>query len=184
MNDQKANSIADIAAVLSKLDLGVPVRTGKGKRLGIHGQGEGVAVGVRWSDILDAEFAKEWSPNVVHGELTRHTNNRVENEKKGLTPAMLEHNRLQKTKAKEAKKVALSMKQLTARSKMLQRRAFNKKKTAVEEWQDDRKAHYQKRIQRLFWEQNHPEEAEKRREERKAKFANSAPEKVAESIEA
>ncbi|EHK98051.1 hypothetical protein M7I_6099 [Glarea lozoyensis 74030] len=57
LNDQKANSIADLAPAI-------------GNRLGLYDESQGAVVGVRWADIADANFAKSWSSNVVHNTLT------------------------------------------------------------------------------------------------------------------
>ncbi|RDW71272.1 hypothetical protein BP6252_07835 [Coleophoma cylindrospora] len=59
--DQKANAVADLAAVLREVS--------EGK----EGLGEVV---VEWSDVLDAEYAGEWSDNVVHDTLEYAKNNR------------------------------------------------------------------------------------------------------------
>ena len=68
--DQKANSVADIAAVLGKI--GTP----EGEEIGLKGfeaEGEAAAeapyVEVKWSDLIDAQFAETWSQNVVHDKL-------------------------------------------------------------------------------------------------------------------
>lgn len=68
--DQKANSVADIAAVLGKI--GTP----EGEEIGLKNfdpKGEGSAeepqVEVKWSDLLDAQFAESWSQNVIHDKL-------------------------------------------------------------------------------------------------------------------
>jgi hypothetical protein len=68
--DQKANSVADIAAVLGKI--GTP----EGEEIGLKGlevEGDGSAaaaqVEVKWSDLLDAQFAESWSENVIHDKL-------------------------------------------------------------------------------------------------------------------
>ncbi|KAL8717044.1 MAG: hypothetical protein Q9225_005680 [Loekoesia sp. 1 TL-2023] len=91
--DQKANSIADLAAVLALQKRGPTkkhveeanrrverVRTqkerGKKKFRRRNPQGadpggvEGVKV--RWANLLDAEFAEKWPEEVVHDGLTRH----------------------------------------------------------------------------------------------------------------
>jgi hypothetical protein len=72
--DQKANSVADIAAVLGKIG------TKKGDAIGLKGVMEGREdahrVEIRWSDMLDAEFAETWSENVVHDTLDWSKNNR------------------------------------------------------------------------------------------------------------
>jgi len=36
-------------------------------------------VEVKWSNMLDAEFAPTWSENVVHDQMEHHTNNREQN---------------------------------------------------------------------------------------------------------
>lgn len=72
--NQKANSIADIAAVLEKI--GTP----QGDAIGLTGnvptREDATRVEVRWSDLVDAEFAKTWSENVVHDKLDWSQNNR------------------------------------------------------------------------------------------------------------
>ena len=76
--DQKANSVADMAAVLSRLNLkgAEEARPEKGSRIGLIGEGTGEKVEVLWRDLKDAEFAETWSENVEHGLLEKHTNNR------------------------------------------------------------------------------------------------------------
>ena len=93
--DQKANSVADMAFVLGRLGTveqraeeraederekekvlkkqkqvltknEVWART-KVTRIGLEGEGTGAEVEVLWKDLLDAEYAKTWSGNVVHG---------------------------------------------------------------------------------------------------------------------
>ncbi|OWP04038.1 hypothetical protein B2J93_8419 [Marssonina coronariae] len=97
--DQKANSIADIAAVLNRLaapgttvalpeedgegegDLPLQdgavakageVKAAKGKPLlniGLVGEGSGTQVEILWRDLHDAEFASTWESNIEHGLL-------------------------------------------------------------------------------------------------------------------
>jgi hypothetical protein len=72
--DQKANSVADMAVVLGDLgaegDGGGIVAEGKGKgKEGEVKQAENVVVEVRWKDLLDAEFARTWTDNVIHDSL-------------------------------------------------------------------------------------------------------------------
>jgi hypothetical protein len=76
--DQKANSVADMAAVLSRLNLNEAqeAKAEKGSRIGLIGEGTGEKVEVLWRDLKDAEFAETWSENVEHGLLVMHTNNR------------------------------------------------------------------------------------------------------------
>lgn len=76
--DQKANSVADMAAVLSRLSLkeAEEAKVEKGHRIGLTGEGTGEKVEVLWRDLKDAEFAETWSENVEHGLLEMHTNNR------------------------------------------------------------------------------------------------------------
>jgi hypothetical protein len=62
--DQKANSVADMAAVLMGLEK---------EKLEVA---ERLRVEVRWSDLLDAEFAETWSENVVHDMMGYRRNNR------------------------------------------------------------------------------------------------------------
>ncbi|EGX89257.1 hypothetical protein CCM_07509 [Cordyceps militaris CM01] len=63
LNAQKANSIADIAAVLGG--------TGPGNKVVAAGPGPKklVEVTVSWASILDAGYAKKWTHNVTHTEL-------------------------------------------------------------------------------------------------------------------
>jgi len=64
--DQKANSIADISAVLGKLDLKE-----------VENTGDGVApVLVKWKDMLDAEYAENWPEGVVHDVWETSSNHR------------------------------------------------------------------------------------------------------------
>lgn len=94
--DQKANSVADMAYVFSRLGLDAPGKAAVGGaevavkeakseennsegNIGLLGNGSGTEVRIEWWDIRDAEFAETWSDNVVHaqmGELL--TNNREE----------------------------------------------------------------------------------------------------------
>jgi nicotinamide mononucleotide (NMN) deamidase PncC len=64
--DQKANSIADIAAAIK----GVVEAEGNEE-----GKVEGEIV-VRWKDVFDAEFAESWPEGVVHDKLVVGKNNR------------------------------------------------------------------------------------------------------------
>ncbi|KAH8815873.1 transcriptional regulation of mitochondrial recombination-domain-containing protein [Xylogone sp. PMI_703] len=72
--DQKANSVADMAAVLAEVG-------SLAQEKGVLGQEQPIEV--RWSNLLDAEFAESWSPLVVHDTLTWDINNR---EKDKMTP--------------------------------------------------------------------------------------------------
>jgi hypothetical protein len=104
--DQRANSVADIAFVLGRLEstekaneahrkaVEEKEKEGKGgevglvrKRekaaeergegsLGLIGEGTGVEVLVEWKNLVDAEYAQTWSGNVVHGVLETTVNNR------------------------------------------------------------------------------------------------------------
>ncbi len=74
--DQKANSVADMAAVLGRLSLKDSVKKGEEGSIGLKGEGTGERVEVRWRDLNDAEFAETWSDNVEHGLLDLKTNNR------------------------------------------------------------------------------------------------------------
>ena len=68
--DQKANSVADMAAVLGVLGAEGEGGEGKGKRAeGEVKQVENVVVEIRWKDLLDAEFARTWTDNVIHDSL-------------------------------------------------------------------------------------------------------------------
>ena len=75
--DQKANSVADIAAVLARLELEEGGEEVKKGGIGLKGEGSGQKVEVLWNDLNDAEFAETWSENVEHG-LWRHHNETVD----------------------------------------------------------------------------------------------------------
>ncbi|KAE9379304.1 hypothetical protein N431DRAFT_364400 [Stipitochalara longipes BDJ] len=70
--DQKANSVADIAAVLGRLELQEGVDEVKTGGIGLQGEGSGEKVEVLWNDLNDAEFAETWSENVEHGVWSHH----------------------------------------------------------------------------------------------------------------
>lgn len=59
LNAQKANSIADIAAVLSG--------QGRGNKVTADGAKDLVPVTVNWANDQDKGFAESWSTNVTHG---------------------------------------------------------------------------------------------------------------------
>lgn len=78
--DQKANSVADLAAVLLQQERPVEEtsrgrggkekkKMGKGGGPNLLGTVEGVRI--RWADVLDAEFAATWPEAVVHDVLAR-----------------------------------------------------------------------------------------------------------------
>lgn len=97
--DQKANSVADMAYVFSRLGLGgaprevteeekkeaqlnkVGKHTGYGDSIGLIGSGTGTGVQIEWWDLRDAEFAEAWSENVTHTQMVESlkTNNREPN---------------------------------------------------------------------------------------------------------
>jgi hypothetical protein len=93
--DQKANSVADIAAVLGHLEAQEAAEEGKKGGIGLKGEGTGEKVEVLWNDLNDAEFAETWSENVEHG-VWRHHKNTVdleiasEGEKEGLSSPAIE----------------------------------------------------------------------------------------------
>lgn len=91
--DQKANSIADLAAVLNLQKEGwseehvkskerqvkrVMTQKERGKKKWSRRDPEGPpesgveGVRVRWANLLDAEFAESWPEEVVHDALDRH----------------------------------------------------------------------------------------------------------------
>ncbi|KAJ3492497.1 hypothetical protein NLG97_g5354 [Lecanicillium saksenae] len=73
INAQKANSIADMAAVLAGKGPGNTLASEKpsgGKKL--------VKVTVNWANVLDAGFARSWSQNVTHTELVEPVKEVVE----------------------------------------------------------------------------------------------------------
>lgn len=93
--DQKANSVADMAYVFSRLGLSDAVPAVERKEdgraaaeegaveasensIGLVGDGSGTEVNIEWWDIRDAEFAETWSDNVTHTQMAENlqTNNR------------------------------------------------------------------------------------------------------------
>ncbi|RDL40452.1 uncharacterized protein BP5553_00431 [Venustampulla echinocandica] len=103
LNDQKANSIADMAAVLGRLAQ-TPVIDAE--RIGIHGEGTGERVEVRWGQLPDAEFASSWTENVVHDQLEMHINHRDREKVWGLKKHLTEEREAkQKRREKTAKRV-------------------------------------------------------------------------------
>lgn len=67
IQDQRANSVADIAAVLERLgEAGKEMEEHKPIGLKVA---EPLDVTVLWRDVHDAEFAPTWSSNVEHGDL-------------------------------------------------------------------------------------------------------------------
>lgn len=71
INDQKANVVADMATVLGKI--GTP----EGEAIGLKGNlVPETPVEVKWTNVLDAEFAETWSSNVVHDTLIWDKNHR------------------------------------------------------------------------------------------------------------
>lgn len=69
--DQRANSIADISATLGKVSLVEKSVKGKAEK-----EVEEISTTVRWSDILDAEYAASWPESVVHDNWETTRNNR------------------------------------------------------------------------------------------------------------
>jgi hypothetical protein len=69
--DQRANSIADISATLGKV---CKVEKPAGDKL--EKEVEEITTTVRWSDILDAEYAAGWPETVVHDNWETTRNNR------------------------------------------------------------------------------------------------------------
>lgn len=88
--DQKANSVADISKILSSIgqpvgdEIGLLVDGKRGRWEEYKAVNEGVeevtkkrwaqgaknvVVEVRWRDLLNAEFASGWPPNVIHDVL-------------------------------------------------------------------------------------------------------------------
>jgi len=92
--DQKANSVADMAYVFSRLAVSDAIPeaarkiqeeakvsgegVGNGDSIGLTGDGSGTEVNIEWWDIRDAEFAETWSDNVTHTQMAENlqTNNR------------------------------------------------------------------------------------------------------------
>lgn len=69
--DQRANSIADIAATLGRVSIvEKPVEGKQAKEV------EEVRTTVKWTDIFDAEYAASWPETVVHDKWETTRNNR------------------------------------------------------------------------------------------------------------
>lgn len=108
--DQKANSVADIAYVLGKLDIqeGEEVKEGKGEkgtRLGLIGEQTGTEVEIKWKNLLDAEYAETWTDNVEHGTMEWSLNNRNPEKLTGNRKYAAETERLEE-EVKEKRKLA------------------------------------------------------------------------------
>ncbi|CZT49773.1 uncharacterized protein RSE6_10663 [Rhynchosporium secalis] len=76
--DQRANSVADMALVLSRLapaplEDGVETREEREKNIGLIGEGSGTQVEILWNNMCDAEFAEKWADNVVHAPMPAPT---------------------------------------------------------------------------------------------------------------
>ncbi|PQE03009.1 transcriptional regulation of mitochondrial recombination domain-containing protein [Rutstroemia sp. NJR-2017a BVV2] len=84
LNDQKANSVADIAAVLES------IREGN-EKIGLKGIGEGKNVEVKWRDLNDAEWAEKWSEAVVHDVWEWRENNREPEKKRPYDRMIAKH---------------------------------------------------------------------------------------------
>ena len=81
--DQRANSIADMAATLTKLStvrrqVGPAGKRGEKGKKGVQPTFEEhtVRTTVRWANLHDAEFAEKWPETVVHDVLETTKNNR------------------------------------------------------------------------------------------------------------
>jgi len=95
--DQKANSVADIAAVLARLELQEGEEEVKKGAIGLKGEGTGQKVEVLWNDLNDAEFAETWSENVEHGLLRYRAKDVVWDLEKTNLEAEAEKARLRET---------------------------------------------------------------------------------------
>jgi hypothetical protein len=163
LNDQKGNSIADIADVLSRLGKQEAVkgeeRVGEGRRIGLKGEGEGVTVDVRWVDHTDAGFAREWSSNVVHSRLEALTNNRVvgalwgskkvaAEAKAAARAEVLENSaaKLEKSLMTKEERRALVIQQRKTNKATQKKDAFEKKRTAVLQEQKKKRGLYKLRV--------------------------------------
>lgn len=69
--DQRANSIADISATLAKVSKAEKTDGDK-----LEDGVDEITTTVRWSDILDAEYASGWPQTVVHDTWETTRNNR------------------------------------------------------------------------------------------------------------
>ncbi|KAF7879177.1 hypothetical protein EAF04_000375 [Stromatinia cepivora] len=82
INDQKANTVADMAAVLKEIRYG-------SERIGLEGIGKEGIVEVKWSDLADASYAGEgsevWGEAVLHDTLPWDRNNREIRKKQVLS---------------------------------------------------------------------------------------------------
>lgn len=83
--DQKADTIADMAAVLGMIG----TETGRSVGLAEMPAGlEGQRVLVKWNHVLDAEFAQTWSENVAHSEIVKKAGRRAWGWPKDATQTM------------------------------------------------------------------------------------------------
>ncbi|KAA8568390.1 hypothetical protein EYC84_007424 [Monilinia fructicola] len=82
INDQKANTVADMAAVLKEIRHG-------SERIGLQGLGKDATVEVKWSDLSDASYAGTgtavWGDAVIHDTLPWDRNNRNILQKQALS---------------------------------------------------------------------------------------------------
>ncbi|ESZ92992.1 hypothetical protein SBOR_6613 [Sclerotinia borealis F-4128] len=82
INDQKANTVADMAAVLREIRYG-------SERIGLTGIGKEGVVEVKWSDLADASYAGSgteiWGEAVLHDTLPWDRNNRDIRKKQALS---------------------------------------------------------------------------------------------------
>ena len=78
ISNQKANVIADMSAVLSKIgtEAGQVIGIYTDKASGVSDVENVTKVEVKWTNMLDAEFAETWGDNVVHDKLNWVKNNR------------------------------------------------------------------------------------------------------------
>jgi hypothetical protein len=137
--DQKANSVADMAYVFSRLAprVAAPATSVEGKKdgekgveaagtvteaptdnIGLLGDGSGTEVNIEWWDIRDAEFAEAWSANVTHTQMLENlqTNNREQRKLWGRGKQRVEEQSAREAAAEMAQLEGASSETIEART--------------------------------------------------------------------
>jgi hypothetical protein len=131
--------------VLTRLDIAEPdsaigqgKQPEKGERLGLVGEGQGVKVGIKWVDPATANFAAEWSQNVVHDTLPQRMfktikGTNVNKSKKNRTEEQKERRAAWYAKARE--KNEKKQVEQAARLKAVKKAGRRKATFGVNKWQ-------------------------------------------------
>jgi hypothetical protein len=82
--DQKANSVADMAAALKNVTMREVAEKSKGDGVVEKVLEPVVTAKISWMDILDAEYAESWPETVVHDKWETMRNNRAPKVKKEI----------------------------------------------------------------------------------------------------